>query len=167
MNNSVESLATSMYVSFDGGDITMPVNGYYPVKNNGGIIEMPVYGMDEGRHTVELVVTDFSGNIVRKNLSFYVKSKADDFVMEISEKASSDFVEVDLQPVGNAGYSSAEIFVTDKGCNTVYRTVVDSFPYEWNLTDNDGNQLVPGVYDVTLSVDNYSLPSKKIVVLEQ
>ena len=167
VNNSVESLATSMYVSFDGGDITMPVNGYYPVENNGGIIEMPVYGMDEGRHTVELVVTDFSGNIARKNLSFYVKSKADDFVMEISEKASSDFVEVDLQPVGNAGYSSAEIFVTDKGCNTVYRTVVDSFPYEWNLTDNDGNQLAPGVYDVTLSVDNYSLPSKKIVVLEQ
>ena len=50
---------------------------------------------------------------------------------------------------------------------SVYRTVVDSFPYEWNLTDNDGNQLAPGVYDVTLSVDNYSLPSKKIVVLEQ
>lgn len=170
INSSSETIVSSIYFSFDNGNIVVPVSGgYMPVGNRGGLIEVPVYSMVEGRHTVELVVADLSGNTKRKVLSFYVENPAEGVFVKCNEKASSEYFEFDVEAAdgGQLDYSSAEIFVTDNRGNVSLRDDIDSFPYEWDLTDTTGGKVVPGVYTVTIVLDKFSLPSEKIVVLEQ
>ena len=170
INNSYESITSSMRISFDNGKTVKSVNGsYIPVSNNAGVIEMPVYDMEPGRHTAELTVVDLSGNVSNRVLSFYVENSAEDLFMALSDKASSNSVEINLDTLDSdlSDYSNAEIFVADDNGNILFRDTCDSIPYEWNLTGSDGNKLKPGVYNITVSVDGYSLKSEKFVVLEQ
>ena len=125
---------------------------------------MPFYDIDNGRHTIDVSISDLSGNIKRKTISFFVDNKLDRNLI-ITNPATATAVNFDLDNSENI--KTAEIFVTDSKGNILYNTNVSSFPYEWNLTDNNGLRLATGDYNAYAKINNIGTKIKKIVILKQ
>lgn len=168
INASTETVTSKMIISFDGGKDTRLVDGFVPEGSGGGLVEVDVFGMQEGRHTAELQVADYSGNIARKTISFYVENRACDMTLDLDKKASDDYITVGLE--GNADlseFSTVELLVTDDFGNIYLRSKVNTIPFEWNLTGNNGGRLAEGDYNLSIVLDGCSTPVEKIVVLKQ
>ena len=166
LSSSESLLISTMKLIIDNGKTTVPVKNYYSTSSNSGYVEVPVYSMKEGKHTVELTVSDIYGNIARKTLSYIVENTKPIYKIEVLEKALVNMATI-MVDKENGSVDNAEIFVTDDANNVYFQSPITSFPFEWNLNDNKGNRLSPGIYNVYGVVDGIGTPIKKIAVLKQ
>lgn len=164
INTSTESFVSSMTIALDSSKKTAPIYNYDPANEANGIFNVPFYDVDNGRHTIDVSISDLSGNIQRKTISFFVDNKLDRNLI-ITNPATATAVNFDLD--NSEDIKTAEIFVTDSKGNILYNTNVSSFPYEWNLTDNNGLRLTAGDYNAYAKINNIGTEIKKIVILKQ
>ncbi len=166
LSSSESLLVSTMKLIIDNGKTIVPIKNYYSTSSNSGHVEVPVYSMKEGKHTVELTACDIYGNIARKTLSFIVENTKPIYKIEVLEKALTNIATI-MVDTENGSVDNAEIFVTDDFNNVYFHSSITSFPFEWNLNDNKGNRLAPGIYNVYGVVDGIGTPIKKIAVLKQ
>lgn len=164
LNMSHEQIATTAYITIDGGDRTFPICNYQSDGIDKCIIDQGVYDLTVGRHTAELVVADMAGNVATRTISFYVET-GDDAVLTANRTAVVNRVTFDVEGVDN--YNDAELMITNSHGDVMMRSQVGSFPYTWDATDNNGNRLAEGVYNAIAIIGGKSLPAKKIVVIKQ
>lgn len=166
LNTALESVVSSMSLSFDGGNDTRQVYGCYS-EGKRAEIEEAVAGMASGLHTAELAVADISGNVSRKTISFYVKDKASAAVsVLVEEKAVSDVATISLSGELH-GSEEVILYVEDSNRDIVFKKEIGSSTYEWDVRGSDGERLKEGVYNMYAVVDGIGTPVKKIVVLKQ
>ena len=164
LNLSHEQIATTAYISIDGGEHVYPVCSYQLDGADNCIIDQGIYNLKSGRHTAELVVADMSGNVATRTIAFYV-AVSDNATLTVDTTALIHSVTFDVENADN--YTDAQLVVSDNSCNVVLRTDVGSFPYTWDGSDNNGNRLAEGNYNATAIIDGKSLRQKKIVVVKQ
>lgn len=164
LNMSHEQIATTAYITIDGGDRTFPICNYQSDGINKCVIDQGIYNLTAGRHTAELVVADMAGNVATRTIAFFVAAD-DDAELTVSHSAVVTRVTFDVDGIDN--YSDAELTISNDHGDVMMRTQVGSFPYTWYGTDNNGNRLPEGAYNATAIVGGKSLPSKKIVVIKQ
>lgn len=164
LNLSHEQIATTAYISIDGGEQVYPVCTYQLDGVDKCIIDQGIYNLKSGRHTAELVVADMSGNVATRTIAFYV-AVSDNASLSVDTTALIHSVTFDVENADN--YTDAQLVVSDNSGNVVLRTDVGSFPYTWDGSDNNGNRLAEGAYNATAIIDGKSLRQKKIVVVKQ
>lgn len=163
---STEVVGSGINLSLDDGKMSTAVPVYYPTGENGGTIRMPLTGLIAGRHTATLKISDYAGNTAVATLSFFVNPPTLDAVVVVEETALRDRATITVE--GTTGSSGeAELCVADDSNNLLFRTVVSSFPYVWDVCGNDGVRLPAGVYNLYAVIGGLSTPVKKIVVLRQ
>ncbi len=166
LNCSSDLPLSSMSLLIDGGKWSYKVLDYTPGGSGGGLVKVPVYDLWTGWHTAELIVTDLSGNVASKTISFYVVS-SDVITLSLSDTAAVDAVTVSVEGIDGYDGTDMELFVADDAGDILFRKSVSSFPFDWDLRGNDGEKLQPGCYDIYAVVAGIGTKSKKIIVLEQ
>ncbi len=147
INTQSASVGGTMTLTLDDGAASYTnVKNYAVACDNGKTLNVtfPMTGLSTGRHTLTFSVYDVAGNKATRTISFVVglASKASLAVEEIPaiEKATFN-MESDL-----ATNPEMTIKVTDATGHLVWLKKTSSFPVVWDLKDNNGKKITPGLY---------------------
>ncbi|MBO4814709.1 MAG: type IX secretion system sortase PorU [Muribaculaceae bacterium] len=147
VNTQMSSITGTMTLVMDNGKKTYPeVKNFVKVDADGKSmhVDFPMSGLAEGEHMLTYTVYDAAGNSATRSITFVVQSNTD-VVLSVEEdpaitKATFDMSsDLKVAPV-------VTLKVTDATGNLVYKKEVPSFPYEWDLKDNNGQKVPAGLY---------------------
>jgi hypothetical protein len=177
-----------------GHDITLTIdsnpslryslNSYYQTylegSGNEGFVKFPIPALEAGRHTAELKVWDIQNNPNTKTLTFNVTENYKPSISDLTAAPSPARELINFRISHNTPESllKVRIEVYDmtgqmqwKHEETGISGMSDSYTVRWNLTNNAGVRLRPGiyVYRATLSSNNSQEVSKagKLIILAQ
>lgn len=124
----------------------------------------------DGRHTLTLYVSDNVGNSTTRSIDFIVNNDAANPKLLVAESPARIQATFTLSNNFN-GTPAGRIVIEDKSGNTVYSREDVSFPFEWDLTDGNGNLVEDGVYSAYAICKGGTLygatPKVDIIVLQQ
>ncbi|MGN0213647.1 MAG: type IX secretion system sortase PorU [Muribaculaceae bacterium] len=146
-SNPSLTIGKQITLLLDGVTYYDEVRGFTTTHDNGATltIAMPMTAMKEGQHTLKITLSDAAGNSASQTISFIVVNEQSEATLDIDNTIASDKVTFSLTHKF-ATEPSVKIYVTDLRNKVVWSKTVDTFPYGWNLTDNDGQRLPAGVY---------------------
>ena len=163
LNSSNGRGVTGISIALDNGKKSQIIYDYTPVGEDGAVVSIPLYGIEQGLHVAELLVTDLAGNVTRKALTFCVVEESN--VRLVADSIASYYgVRFDIE--SDKEFDSARLYVKNQQNNILYHTTMTSFPYEWRFVDDNGEKLPAGDYDAYAVVDGVGTPIKKIVILK-
>ena len=138
----------TMRLTLDGNKVT-----YYTVKDfalcsDGGRqlnVAFPLTALTPGRHSLTYSVQDMCGNEATKTITFVVGS-ACDITLDVAERPASTQVTFSIARNNLSSSPDVTLKVTDAQGRLVWSTTTNQFPYTWDLTDNNGQRVAPGLY---------------------
>ena len=149
-NLQQQALGQGMTLQLDGGRMSFPmVKNHAQISNEGRalLIAMPLSELTPGRHTLDFAVTDVCGNRTSHSIAFVVNGN-NDLTIATTEQASWEQAEVDLTAYTLSQAPAVNLKVTNARGELVWGQTVSSFPYIWDLTDNAGTRVKPGLYKI-------------------
>lgn len=121
------------------------VDTYFSVDADGnGHLAMPLTQISDGHHSLTLSVADPSGETVQRTINFIVASVTEG-VVKIDQEFCTRQAVLDVEH-GHDLETSGRVVITDPAGRVVFTQENASFPFTWNLTDNDGNEVSTGIY---------------------
>ncbi|MDE6402924.1 MAG: hypothetical protein K2K86_03850 [Muribaculaceae bacterium] len=144
---TVTALGRSQYIDLDGkrySDLTDAVTFDADGK---ATVTCSLGDLTDGTHTATLVVSDNAGNHASQSCYFHVVSARAPVSIVTDTDTATDAVEISLShtlPAEPAG----RLIIEDAEGRTVVSRPDTTFPYTWNLTDNDGNDVADGRYTI-------------------
>ncbi|MCH5246366.1 MAG: type IX secretion system sortase PorU, partial [Muribaculaceae bacterium] len=157
INFSSSIIGGATRLVLDGNHTYADVTGAMSYNSDGSItLSYNLSGMAEGKHNLELMVTDNAGNHATRNLSFVTMNNvavnliADTYVARES-------VELSLDHNLNVEDFTGRIYVETASGETVFTKDECSFPFEWDVKDNNGKPLADGTYRVYATVKSGGL----------
>lgn len=103
-------------------------------------------GISEGFHTVTFKVRDYAGNQASLEKTFKVATDNSLPAMELEERVCRTNATLTLPMEAASAAGDAKIIITDAFGRTILTKPFDSDKYVWNLCDEAGNRVVPGIY---------------------
>ena len=133
-------------------------------------INFPVSDLENGTHTLTLEIGDNAGNRVSRKISFVVVDFNVEATLAVAENPAREiatFTETDnLQSQG-----TYTLVIERQNGTNVFVDNNASFPYEWNLTDNSGDEVADGEYNAYVIVRNNkqfgSSPKIRLIVVKK
>lgn len=147
VNTQSVSMAGTMSLVMDGGKLSYPeIKSFAKMTNEGKSLSIafPINDMGDGQHMLTYTVYDVAGNCATRTITFVVESNAK-VNLEVAEtpvvsKATFNMTsELRVTP-------PITLKVTDATGNLLFVKKVSSFPYQWDLKDNNGNKVPSGLY---------------------
>lgn len=137
----------ALVVSLDNGAKTYSMaSGYFkPDTNGGGVLDFPVDALSDGPHTLTLRVSNYAGQTAQRTISFTVHNEGAVTNLTVDEYPASTQATINL----SHNFSlepSARLVIKNGIGEIVFHTPQATFPFTWNLTDNNGNPVAEGVY---------------------
>lgn len=142
-----KTIGRTISLSVDGtcyGDVvsymTMDDDGVYN-------IDYPLSGLSDGAHTAVLTVFDNAGNKSSHAVNFTVVTTVNDVIIESDSKTATTEATFSLRH--NLAYDlSGRIVIENETGEAVFSRSGVTFPYTWNLDDNEGDPVPDGCYTV-------------------
>ncbi len=143
-------IANTTALSLDSGrDIPEAVKSLRPGADGKSYLTARLEGVADGEHTLTLRAVNNIGESVTSKIDFKVLSAPLGLVLSVDTPAPARTeAAFELDTKGNELTSSRIIIVNSKGETVLSRNV--SFPYSWNLTDNNGNPVADGEYTASV-----------------
>lgn len=112
-------------------------------------LTLPVSGIEDGRHSLNLSVSDLAGNRTSATIAFVVQTQAATATVSVDCKTAR------TQAVISADHDlestdSTLLIIRDASNNTILSVRDPQLPYTWNLTDLDGKPVADGHYSAFL-----------------
>lgn len=149
-----------------------PVVGTMMTNNGDGTIDIayPFTQLSDGRHTLTLHISDNAGNSSERTIEFTIINNTANPVLTVEEEPARVQATLSLRH-SFTDTPTGRIVIEDADGNTVYSRNSASFPFEWDLTDTDGNLVPDGVYRAYAICKGGNLygstPKTDIIVLQQ
>ena len=149
INFSSSIIGGSTRLILDGNRSYADVKGAMLYNADGSItLTYNFSNIVEGDHVLELFVADNAGNHTSRRLAFRVINNADVAIVTDSHTARAD-VELSLEHKLDVEDFTGRIFVENAAGETIYTSKADvTFPYTWDLKDNNGRRIDDGIYRV-------------------
>jgi hypothetical protein len=185
INAGGSSIGHDITLTIDGNpSLKYSLNSYYQThlegSENEGIVKFPIPALETGRHTAEFKVWDIQNNPNTKTLTFNVAENYKPSISDLTAAPSParEFVNFRISHNIPESLLKVRIEVYDmtgqlqwKHEETGTSEMPDAYAVRWNLTNNAGSRLRPGiyVYRATLSSNNSQEVSKagKLIILAQ
>ena len=148
INCQTVALGSSMSLQLDGGRTTYSnLKSYASLTNEGKdlSIAFPVSGLSCGRHTITFTVYDAAGNHASRTISFQV-GPASKVTLGVDETPASEKATFTIERSEFKVNPAITLKVTDATGKIVWSKSTDTFPLTWNLKDNKGKRVPPGIY---------------------
>jgi hypothetical protein len=149
INTQSYGIGNSMSLVLDNGEESYPkIKSFFTSVNNGkgGYISFPISGLSYGLHSLKFTVSDISCNTASRSISFFVQPEAANSTLKVAESPVKEKATFSYTHEFSEANPEVTIHVLDATGNTVWSKATSTFPYEWNLTDNDGNRVKSGIY---------------------
>lgn len=111
-------------------------------------LALPVEGLSEGNHTVELIIVNNAGKSARATVDFTASRTTPAPALNIHKDVVRGELEFNLSDA-----STGTLIVSDSRGNTVARAENVAFPYVWDLCGTDGLPVASGHYKASVLVD--------------
>ena len=149
-------MGNGISVMLDGGKSTYNLaKNMVSVTDNGRTLNlvMPLNGLTAGRHTLTVNLGDIAGNHTMQTISFVV-SAANDLTISTDSRASCTEATIDLSNYSLSEAPNVNLKISDIAGNIVWSKTTSSFPCTWNLTDDKGQRVKPGLYQIYGNYEN-------------
>jgi hypothetical protein len=185
INVGSSSIGHDITLTIDGNPaLGYSLNSYYQTylegSENEGIVRFPLPALETGRHTAEFKVWDIQNNSSVKTLAFNVTDNYKPSIADLTAGPSParEFVNFRIMHDMPESLLKVRIEVYDmtgqlqwKHEETGISGISDSYTVRWDLTNNAGSRLHPGiyVYRAILSSNNSQEVSKtkKLIIIAQ
>lgn len=151
LNN--ESIGSAPAITLDGirrlPDATQLIQ---PVSNGGAKLTYTLANLPDGEHTVSVSARDLAGNSATETLSFTVINSDAETALYTDNTIAREAVEFDLRH-SLSSVTSVRLIILDINGNTIFSKSGITFPFKWELVDNDGNKVDDGTYRVSAIIN--------------
>lgn len=135
----------AMSLTLDDSKRFNNVDSYFTLDSNGnGHLAMPVKDLSDGQHYLTFSVADLSGETVSRSISFVVANVTEG-VVKIENEFCTDQAVLDVDH-GHDLETIGRVVITNPAGKVIYTAENASFPFTWNLDDNEGNAIDSGIY---------------------
>ncbi|MDH6534658.1 hypothetical protein D0T51_10345 [Parabacteroides sp. 52] len=184
VNLSGSSIGHDVVLIIDGSPAyTYTLNSYYKNvvdKEGEGVVIFPIPAMKPGLHTAEFILWDIHNNSSKETFTFEVVEGLKPELTEITAtpNPAREQVEFSLRHNRPEAYMTVNIWVYDMTGRRVWQwqekgssEVFKSYIVTWDLQDNSGARLRPGVYvyKAAISTDHSkeATDANKLIILTQ
>lgn len=169
--NSTGTIGNNCRILIDN-TINHTIVGTAMVNNGDGTINItyPLTSLTDGRHSLTLYIADNAGNTSSREIEFTVNNSSANAKLTVEEEPARVQATIGLThqfpetPIG-------KLIIEDNRGNTVYSRENVSFPFEWDLTDTEGNLVTDGIYRAYALCKGGSLyghtPKIEIIVVQK
>lgn len=146
INTSTGTIGNTTRIVIDN-TMSYPVSGTLLNNNNDGTysIVYPFTSFADGKHTLTLHTADNAGNTASRTIDFIINNNSANPSLAVEEQPARIQATFTMEHSFN-GTPAGRIIIEDAEGNTVYTRDNVSFPFEWDLTDKNGNLVDDGVY---------------------
>lgn len=149
LNFNMEPLSNGFIVKIDNRESTIGARHEATVTENGARLSkiVPLNDLAVGSHTAALSVSDAAGNVASREIVFTYNPARTRFAIELEDgvaNGSARFLSVGTSP------SASDLIILDASGMIVYRGKFTGSEFEWDLRDNAGNTVAPGLYKAYL-----------------
>ena len=147
ISNMSVGLGNAMTLKLDGGKETYrEVQSHATLSENGKRMDiaLPLTGITAGQHRLTYTVHDAAGNEATHTINFLV-GPARKVTLYTEEVPAIDKATFNIESETNEA-PTVTVKVTDAAGNLVWTNTTSQFPLVWDLKDNAGNKLAPGLY---------------------
>ncbi len=147
LNVQSVSIGTGMTLQLDGGQQSYnDINACAILENNGKEMNVayPMTNMAPGNHTLTYTVQDVAGNTASKTIAFSV-TQTGNVQLFAEENPVIDQISFNIEKEFDNDIDMT-IKVTTAGGQLLWSKKTSNFPVTWNLIDNNGHKLPPGMY---------------------
>ncbi len=116
-----------------------------PMADGSAKFEFQLTDLSDGRHTLTLSIGDNLSNRSSRTINFVVVNRNVTSALTCDKEAVRNEATFELQHTF-AETPSGRLVIEDANGNTIFTKENCSFPYTWNLNDNNGNKVADGQY---------------------
>lgn len=169
--NPTGTVGPTCRISIDN-TMNYPVVGTAMTDNSDGTVDIvyPFTSLSDGRHTLTLRISDNAGNSTSRNIDFVINNTEATAQLIVEEEPARIQATISL----NHNFTDAptgRLIIEDENGNTVFTRADVSFPFNWDLTDTEGNLVGDGVYRAYAICKGGNLyrstPKTDIIVVQQ
>lgn len=150
-NNQSMGVGCTATLLLDGGAANYTtIKNFVNISDGGKLLQLdfPVNGLTPGHHSLTLSVQDVAGNITQRTITFMVGEQS--FVaLKTSDLVAIEEANIELDQTDTANQTSLSALtlkVVNARGELVWSTDNASLPYTWNLNNNQGERVTPGLY---------------------
>jgi hypothetical protein len=162
-----DRIGGSVSLILDNSKKLASADAYFKVNPEDGsaTLAYPVTELSDGAHTLTLRVANVAGVSAERSLNVTVVnvSEATTVATEFARDEAMIYLKHSLSDA-----PEGRLVITDATGKTVFSADVDTFPYTWNLTNANGENVKDGVYSASVYFKaghryGYSTPATIVV----
>lgn len=171
-NNGFDS---NINISIDGTTGHFNIAEHCTLTNNGRkcMLTYPIENLSIGEHTITLNIYDVAGNHSSRNISFHIYANYINGELTISDTPLRTGTYISVNQHNETPNSTTYTFIiTDSHGETVYKSNTTSNQIYWEGSNNDGDRVKAGIYQVYCKIDGGGIfkgvtPVEEIIVLKE
>lgn len=149
LSNGNTMLAPGIKLVVDHNSTVKYAPNYMAINADGSAdLNVPIYDIADGAHTITLSVSDKLGNTVQQDMSVMVRNNATKASLVADCNIVRNTVELSiLSSAADNNTSQSRLIITDADGNTVLSVTNPAFPFSWNLLDSNEKPVSDGQYN--------------------
>lgn len=148
LSGSSSLMGQSLMVTLDGAKTYSGAAGMVRYNADGSAsLKFPMSDIPDGLHSIEVKIRNMAGISSARTIDFTVVNTPIAATLAVEERPASRQATITLSHFLDAAPETT-LQITDAAGHTVFSQREVTFPYVWNLRDNDGNEVPQGRYTV-------------------
>lgn len=141
-------IGNAVSLTLDNRKSFSAATSYFVVDENGiGNFSMPVKDLTDGKHSLTFSVANVTGETSSRTINFIVVNVTEGSI-KLDKEFATDQIVVDIEHDHNVE-TTGRVIITNPTGNVVFSQEDTPFPFTWNLTDNNGDRVAPGIYSAS------------------
>ena len=123
------------------------IKNFVTISDGGKMLQLdfPISGLTPGQHTLTFSAQDVAGNVTQRTINFMVGGQRT-ISLKNADLVAIEEATIDLDETDIPNVPAMTLKVVNARGELVWSTDTAALPYTWNLTNNQGQRVAPGLY---------------------